>query len=84
MGVKKGLAVILVFGLLLMGVTPTLAAGAQVKAAATAQQEEIVQVVVPEGPEIGDKSLEGIQRQWYWAVAGAIVGAYTAYKQWEM
>lgn len=51
---KKGLAVLLVFGLLLMGVTPVLAAGEQVGAAAPAQQGEVVQVVVPEGEVLGD------------------------------
>ncbi len=49
---KKGLAVLLVFGLLLMGVTPVLAAGGQVKAAAAAQQGEVVQVVVPKGEKL--------------------------------
>jgi len=58
MGIKKGLAVLLVFGLLLMGVTPVLAAGEQVKAAATAQQGEAVQVVVPEGEEVSVVVLE--------------------------
>lgn len=54
---KKGLAVLLVFGLLLMGVTPVLAAGEQVKAALPAQQDEVVRVVVPEGGEVSDSEL---------------------------
>ena len=63
MGIKKGLAVLLVFGLLLMGVTPVLAAGEQVKAAATAQQGEVVRmssdtdISLPRGEEIADSLL---------------------------
>ena len=71
MGMKKGLAVLLVFGLLLMGVTPVLAAGEQVKAAATAQQEEAVQVVVPEGQILTEKDLDGTNGQ---GLIGAILG----------
>lgn len=54
---KKVLAVLLVFGLLLMGVAPALAAGEQVKAVAVAQQDGVVQVVTPEGEELGDSYL---------------------------
>ncbi len=78
MGVKKGLAVLLVFGLLLMGVTPVLAAGEQVKAAAPAQQGEIVQVVVPGSPQLSDEEISDVQGQWTWSVAGAILGTYQA------
>ena len=46
----KRLAVLLVLGLLLLGVTPTLAVGQQLNAAVPAQ-DEVVQVVVPEGEE---------------------------------
>ena len=80
MGIKKRLAVLLVFGLLLMGVTPALAAGEQVKAAAPAQQGEVVQVVVPESIELSDEEIGDVQGQWFWAVAGAIIGGYEAYR----
>ena len=75
---RKGLAVLLVFGLLLMGVTPVLAAGERVKAAAPARQGEVVQVVVPEpdGVPLSNDDLENSQGQGLRAaVVGALVGA---------
>ena len=84
MGMKKGLAVLLVFGLLLMGVTPVLAAGEQVKAAATAQQGEAVQVVVPEGESLDEYELEEttgeLAPQVWGTIIGAITGAVAGYR----
>ena len=81
---KKGLAVLLVFGLLLMGVTPVLAAGEQVKAATPTQQDEVVRVVVPEGKPLDEYDLEEttgeIAPQVWGTVIGAIVGAVAGYR----
>ena len=81
---KKGLAVLLVFGLLLMGVTPVLAAGEQVKVAAPTQQDEVVQVAVPEGEALDEQQLEEasgeLAPQVVATVAGAIAGAVAGYR----
>jgi len=55
---RKALIPFLVLGLLLLGVSPAMAAGEQVKAALPAQQDEVVQVVVPEGEELSTDELE--------------------------
>ena len=84
---KKGLAVLLVFGLLLMGVTPVLAAREQVKAALPVQHDEAVQVVVPEGDGIPDNELNETQGECgacvlVGAASGALAsGASEAYRQ---
>ena len=51
---RKALVPFLVLGLLLLGVSPVMAAGEQVKAALPVQQDEVVQVVVPEGEALDD------------------------------
>ena len=50
---KKSVAVLLILGLLLLGVTPTLAAGEQLNTTVPAQ-EEVVPVVLPEGEALDD------------------------------
>ena len=75
---KRGLATLLIFGLLLMGVSPSLAAGQQAKAVPPApqpaQQEEVVQVVVPEGEVLTEKDLDSTDGQ---GLVGAILGGLT-------
>ena len=77
---RKALIPFLVLGLLLLGVSPAMAAGEQAKAALPAQQHEVVQVVVPKSIELSDEEIGDVQGQWFWAVAGAIIGGYEAYR----
>ena len=58
---RKALIPFLVLGLLLLGVSPAMAAGEQVKAALPAQQDEVVQVVVPGAQHLSDSDLEQIR-----------------------
>jgi len=53
---RKGLVALLTAGLLLLGVSPVWAAG-QAMTASPAQQEEVVQVVVPEGETLTEHYL---------------------------
>ena len=53
---RKSLVAVLTAGLLLLGVSPVWAAG-QAMAAVPAQQDEVVQVVVPEGTQVSDRAL---------------------------
>jgi len=55
---RKLLVALLATGLLLLGVTPVWAAGQTMAAAAPAQQDEVVQVVVPGGEELVDTALD--------------------------
>jgi len=57
---RKGLVALLTAGLLLLGVSPVWAAG-QAMAAVPAQQDEVVQVVVPGGQNLSDFDLSQIQ-----------------------
>ena len=76
---RKSLVAVLTAGLLLLGVSPVWAAG-QAMAVVPAQQGEVVQVVVPESPLLSDEEIGDVHGQWAWAVAGAILGAYQAYR----
>ena len=55
---RKLLVALLATGLLLLGVTPVWAAGQAMAAAVPAQQDEVVQVVVPEGVQATDQFLD--------------------------
>ncbi len=68
---RKALVPFLVLGLLLLGVSPVMAAGEQVKAALPAQQDEVVQVVVPEGEPVSEQALENTSGQ---GLVGALIG----------
>ena len=72
---KKGLAVLLVFGLLLMGVTPALAAGERVEEVFPQQREAIIEVVTPNGLPLSDEDLKDAQGQWANVIIGAVAGA---------
>jgi len=72
---RKTLVALLTAGLLLLGVTPVWAAGQAMEVAAPAQQDEVVQVVVPEGNELEDSTLDRTRGEWAWAVVGAVAGA---------
>ena len=77
---RKSLVALLAAGLLLLGVTPVWAA-AQAMAAAPAQQDEVVQVVVvPGGVALEESELQTTQATQgeflgWWVVAGAVGGA---------
>jgi len=82
---RKSLVALLAAGLLLLGVTPVWAAG-QAMAAAPAQQDEVVQVVVvPGGVALEESELQTTQGEFlgWWVVAGAvgvaIAGAIESY-----
>jgi len=88
---RKVLVPFLALGLILLGMSPALAAGEQVKAALPAQQDKVVQVV-PEGEQLADKELQEVQGEWgplgyvaarglIGAAAGALVGALKSYAQ---
>lgn len=68
----------MVFRLILLGMTPTLAAGQQLNTAVTAQepaQGEVVQLVLPEGEELPLTSLDDTEGQGLIeAAAGALWG----------
>jgi len=74
---RKSLVALLATGLLLLGVTPVWAAGQAMAAAVPAQQDEVVQVVVPEGEELSDRSLGKARGEFEVApwLAGAAWGA---------
>ncbi len=89
---RKALVPFLVLGLLLLGVSPVMAAAEQAKAVLPAQQDEVVQVVVPEGEQLVDKELQEVQGEWgvvgyiaarglIGAVTGAVVGAIKSYAE---
>lgn len=73
---RKVLVPLLAFGLLLMGVTPALAAGKQVKAALPTQQDKVGQIVIPDGEQVSEETLSEVEGQGLiGALAGAIGGA---------
>ncbi len=78
---RKALVPFLVLGLLLLGVSPAMAAGEQAKAALPAQQDEVVQVVVPSGEELDEVSLsqdKGAGPELYYVLRSAAMGALTS------
>ena len=87
---KRLMALVLSIGLVLLGTAPVMAAGQAVKAAPPAQQEQAVQVAVPDGAAMGESELADVQgelapltyvalRGIIGAAAGAIVGAVKSY-----
>lgn len=91
---RKALVPFLVLGLILLGMSPALAAGEQVKAAPPAQQNEVVQVVVPATDQmedsLGDEELaeiegEGLIGAFAGALFGMVLGAlkYLAVTAWN-
>ncbi|WP_148230426.1 hypothetical protein [Marinithermus hydrothermalis] len=79
---KKGLAVLLVFGLLLMRVTPALSAGERVEEVFPQQREAIIEVVTPNGLPLSDEDLKDARGQWENVVIGAVAGAaFEIYRQ---
>ncbi len=87
---KKLMAIVLSFGLVLLGTAPVMAAGQLAKAAPPVQQEQAVQVIVPGGAAMDEGELADVQgelaplayvalRGIIGAAAGAIVGAVKSY-----
>jgi len=60
---KTLMALVLSLGMVLLGTAPVMAAGQVMQATAPLQQSEIVQVVVPEGEELGELDLEAFVGQ---------------------
>lgn len=73
---RKSLVALLAAGLLLLGVTPVWAAG-QAMAAVPAQQDEVVQVVVPGGDALSEQELKEVKGELAPQVWGALIGAVT-------
>ena len=76
---KKLMALVLSIGLVLLGTAPVMAAGQAAKAAPPAQQEQVVQVVVPEGEVLRTPQLlETSGQQWQQIAARGVQVIYRA------
>ena len=76
---KKLMVLALSFGLVLLGTAPVMAAGQAAKAAPPTQQEQVVQVVVPEGEVLRTPQLlETSGQQWQQVAARGVQAIYRA------
>ena len=84
---KTLMALVLSFGMVLLGTAPVMAAGQAMQAAAPLQQSKVVQVVVPETQSLSDSDIELIRGENPFVIAFVVgvaagVTANIVYEKW--